>query len=661
VLTYGAGGEHEPLLSSLIAAGMAPERILVVHNPSSPDEPDPPAPPGCEVLRAGHNLGYAGGMNLGIERQLERGCELLLLLTHDARLRPGALVELAETAERRPELGALGPALVHTGTDAPFSFGGIVRANGSVAHRSARPEAEGGIAACDWIDGGTMLLRAAALERVGGFDERFWSYCEEAELCLRISRAGFRIGVLVDALADQDPGGTKRPGPWSYLLTRNGAAYAYRAVGLRGPAFVGSRALLRAALACGRASAQALGLRGGPPGEPWAEAVGTIRGLLDFLRGRWGPPPSLPGAGDVRNLAARSAAAATRADRPRVLQVGPDVRGGMRAVMRGLFASPLAERYRLETVVTHAGAGAGRRLAVYCRALGRLTWWSLRGRGRIVHVHATVRGSMLRKSFCVLLAKALRRRVVLQMHSGPGDIVFEAAKLGRARASLFRLMFGAADVVLAVSGSSAKALEETHAAAGVVVVPNPAPAAPAIPPDRGPAPVALYLGGFANRVKGGEELLAALARSEPAPLGVVLAGPGELPAAGRELLAGPRRLEWRGWLDDREREEALRRAAIFVLPSTSEGLPMALLEAMAWGRAIVATAVGGVPDVLSDGEDALLVPAGDPAALAGALARLAADPDLRERLGSAARERARRLNSEEVTDRLDGIYRRLLA
>ncbi len=309
MLTYGAGAEHEPLLSSLIAEGMAPERILVVHNPSSPDEPDPSAPPGCEVLRAGHNLGYAGGMNLGIERQRARGCELLLLLTHDARLHSGALAELMEAARLHPELGAIGPALVHTGTETPFSFGGIARANGSMTHRSARPDTEGGIAACDWIDGGTMLLRAAAIERVGGFDERFWSYCEEAELCLRISGAGFRIGVVPGALADQDPGGPKRPGPWAYLLARNGAAYAQRAAGLRGLAFVSARAVLYVSLELVRALARQLRLRAGPPAEPWAVAVGTARGMLDFYRRRWGPPPPLPGSGDVRNVAPASAGA----------------------------------------------------------------------------------------------------------------------------------------------------------------------------------------------------------------------------------------------------------------------------------------------------------------------------------------------------------------
>jgi len=348
-------------------------------------------------------------------------------------------------------------------------------------------------------------------------------------------------------------------------------------------------------------------------------------------------------------------------ERPRVLHVGPDVRGGMRAVTRGLLASPLAERYRLETLATHSGTGAAQRLAVYCLALWRLAWWSLRGRGRIVHVHATVRGSMLRKSFVVLLAKALRRRVVLHMHSGPGDLAAEHAKLGPLRVALFRAMFRRADVVLAVSAASGKALGRIYGATGVVVVPNPAPAAPAVALDEREPPTALYLGGFANPVKGGEQLLAALALPEPVELAVVLAGPGELPEQGRELLAARPQLEWRGWLEEDEREAALREAAIFVLPSTSEGLPMALLEAMAWGRAIVATAVGGVPDTIAEGEEGLVVPPSDPAALAAALARLAADAGLRGRLGAAARERARRLNAEEVTARLDGIYGELLS
>ncbi len=303
ILTYGTGGEYRPLLDSLLADGLDPERIALVHNPSAPGEPAPDPAGGCEVIAASHNLGYAAAMNLGIGRQLTHECEHLLLLTHDARLRPGALARMLEAARANPRLGVVGPVLVLTGTETPYSFGGINRANGSVGHRPAEPPATDGIALCDWVDGGTMLIRAEALRQVGDFDERFWGYTEEADLCLRISRAGFEVGVVVGARADQDPGGPKRPGPWAYLLTRNGLAYAKRSVGGRGVAYVGARAVAVIAYELVRALARATRLRSGSPGEPWAVAAGMTRGIADFARGRWGPPPtSLPGAGDITNL-----------------------------------------------------------------------------------------------------------------------------------------------------------------------------------------------------------------------------------------------------------------------------------------------------------------------------------------------------------------------
>lgn len=302
VLAYGAGGEYEALLESLLRGGVAADRILVVHNPSEAGQPPPDVPRGCEVLGGARNLGYAAGMNRGIERQLARGCDRLLALTHDVRFEPGALEKLVGAAERNPGFGVLGPSMVMAGTDTPFSFGGTARGDGSLEHISERPPGDAEIAPCDWIDGGAMLFEAGLLRRIGGFDERLWSYCEDAEICLRASRAGSRVGVVPDARADQAPGGGKRVGAWAYLLSRNGAAYAYRAKGSPAMARTLARALREAVTDAARAGARLLRLRPGPAIEPWARAVGSFRGVIDFTRRRWGPPPPLPGGGDIANL-----------------------------------------------------------------------------------------------------------------------------------------------------------------------------------------------------------------------------------------------------------------------------------------------------------------------------------------------------------------------
>ncbi len=305
VLAYGGGGEFVPLIESLLAEGVPPAAVLVVHNPAEPGEPAPGVPSGCELIQTGRNLGYAGGMNVGVSSLLARGVEptVILVLTHDARLRPGAVDTLLTAAAAHPRFGILAPSLVLTGTDTPFSFGGTTSANGATSHLKEPPVgATDGVYACDWVDGGTMLVRREVFERVGDFDERFWGYCEEADLCLRARRAGFSVGVVPAAKADQAPGASKRLGAWSYLITRNGIEYARRAAGLRGLFAITLRSVWIVALNLFRVALRGLRLRPGGPAEPWTLAVGTARGALDRFRGRWGPPPpDLPGMGDLRN------------------------------------------------------------------------------------------------------------------------------------------------------------------------------------------------------------------------------------------------------------------------------------------------------------------------------------------------------------------------
>jgi glycosyltransferase involved in cell wall biosynthesis len=98
---------------------------------------------------------------------------------------------------------------------------------------------------------------------------------------------------------------------------------------------------------------------------------------------------------------------------------------------------------------------------------------------------------------------------------------------------------------------------------------------------------------------------------------------------------------------------------VFVLPSRQEGLPVTLMEATSTGTAIVASAVGGVPQVITDGVDGLLVPPGDPGALADAVERVVTDPDLRRRLGEGAIRRSDMFDVGAASREVEGIYRGL--
>ncbi len=161
--------------------------------------------------------------------------------------------------------------------------------------------------------------------------------------------------------------------------------------------------------------------------------------------------------------------------------------------------------------------------------------------------------------------------------------------------------------------------------------------------------------------KGTATLLAALAalRAEgrhDAALVVVGDGPlrAELEAETRRLGLAP----YVQWLGDRgDVAEVLAALDVFVLPSRTEGMSNALLEAMATARPVVATAVGGTPEVIGDGTSGLLVPADDPAAMATAIARILGDPAWARGVGAAARQTVEdRYGSRSMVRRLEAVY-----
>jgi glycosyltransferase involved in cell wall biosynthesis len=111
-----------------------------------------------------------------------------------------------------------------------------------------------------------------------------------------------------------------------------------------------------------------------------------------------------------------------------------------------------------------------------------------------------------------------------------------------------------------------------------------------------------------------------------------------------------------------ERDDVIRLLVgcdVFVLPSRQEGLPVTLMEATSTGTPIVATAVGGVPQVIHDGVDGLIVPPGDPGALADAVERVVTDAGLRHRLGEGAAARSSMFDVETATREVEDIYRDL--
>ena len=276
------------------------------------------------------------------------------------------------------------------------------------------------------------------------------------------------------------------------------------------------------------------------------------------------------------------------------------------------------------------------------RALGRITWEARRGRIALLHVHMAARGSALRKGIVVWLGKRLGLPVLLHLHGSRMDEFLERLPLASER-FVRRVLLGA-DRVIVVGEHWRRFVTERLAIdpAKIRVVAN-AAEGPGAMPSKGGNPCRLLFLGTLSARKGLPELLEALAapRCAALPWRLAVAGGGDAgPWTRRAAATGlAERIEFLGWVPEARARELLAAADVFVLPSHNEGLSIAMLEAMAYGCAIVTTPVGANLDAVRDGISALVVPSGDPARLAAALERVLGDAALRAELQAAARQR----------------------
>jgi glycosyltransferase involved in cell wall biosynthesis len=186
------------------------------------------------------------------------------------------------------------------------------------------------------------------------------------------------------------------------------------------------------------------------------------------------------------------------------------------------------------------------------------------------------------------------------------------------------------------------------------------------PDPGGAAPFEILCLGRLVPAKGQHVLLAAAARLAAEGRSILVRFVGDGPdRAALEQEVRRRGIEtsvrFEGSVNQDRVGEYYRRAGVFVLPSFAEGIPVVLMEAMAMEIPCVTTFVNGIPDLIRDGADGILVAPSDDLALAAAIARLIDDGALRKRLGESARMRViERHNLAQNTERLSAMFRRRL-
>jgi len=287
----------------------------------------------------------------------------------------------------------------------------------------------------------------------------------------------------------------------------------------------------------------------------------------------------------------------------------------------------------------------------------------------IVHLNTSLNPKAYWRDLMYLfVAKALGARVVYQVHGGQLPRKFFAKS--RLLTSFLRWTLGLPDVVVVLAQVELRAYREFIPGQQVVVLPNgidcrPFSGVPTVRSDPARPLQLVYIGRVA-REKGLYETLQGLrlAHELCVDTRLVVAGSGAEEARLRryaQALGIGARVCFVGPVFGNDKVKLLSGADVMVLPSYSEGLPYALLEAMAAGVPVIATPVGAIPDVASDGTHGFLVPPRDGKAIAEALAILAGDREKLSWMSRACRRRIRAAFSiERLAQELSFHYARLI-
>ena len=355
----------------------------------------------------------------------------------------------------------------------------------------------------------------------------------------------------------------------------------------------------------------------------------------------------------ARYLTTRPGNSTTDLRFPRVLVVapGPGSRGGITSVVLAHQSTPTWATFSCNWVDTYSDRGPIYKLIAALRAY-LLTPNAVSG-ADIVHVHLAADASLIRKLPIVWFAAKMKKPVILHFHIASTESLFV-----RSSSWVLSALRSHATLVIALSSSWKTEFEQRWPEIPTTVLPNPVSCSGNGATRK--SGTILFLGKLESR-KGYVlllEALPAILREFPTAQ-LWIAGHGEI-EKGKALarkLGVDSSVRFLGWVSGFEKQRILEEAEILCLPSFAEGVPMAVLEGMAHALPVVATPVGGIPDVIANGRNGVLIPVGHSAAISDAIMTLLRNPQERRRLGDCAQETVRNLCSlDQVAAMLSDLY-----
>ena len=247
IVDFKSGDHLVGAIDSVVASGVVD--LVVVDNAADGSTRRTLGDKSAHVVlvEPGRNLGFGAGANRGVAAL--GSCDVVLVANPDVVLHDGALRELVDALERHPTWGIVGPTILNE-AGAPYPsvrrFPSVVDAVGHASlgriwptNPFTRRYREGGAApdgTAQWVSGACFVIRRALFERLGGFDERYFMFAEDMDLCWRAHAAGAAVGTAPQAVVTHVEGVSRRAAPYRMQVAHHRSALRFAVSTTRGPA-----------------------------------------------------------------------------------------------------------------------------------------------------------------------------------------------------------------------------------------------------------------------------------------------------------------------------------------------------------------------------------------------------------------------------------------
>jgi len=337
----------------------------------------------------------------------------------------------------------------------------------------------------------------------------------------------------------------------------------------------------------------------------------------------------------------------------------PEMKGGISSVVRLYQKYSYLSNYDIKFLYTSREGSKLIKFLYFNKALIIYLFYLIDSTIKAIHIHTASYNSFLRKYYVVKIGKFFGKIIIIHIHGAEFMIFYKKANENLKRK--IRNTLDKSDIIIALSKEWKKNLSKITSNKNIVVLNNPVEVPKYTQRKNNGRVDFLFLGRLGKR-KGTFDLIKAVKKVRANNFRVLLAGDGEIDTV-KELISTQNlssKIKILGWIDEKKKHKLLVDSDVYLLPSYNEGLPISIIEAMAFSLPIISTNVGGIPTIVKNNVDGYLIKPGNVNELSKKMSDLISNPNKRIKFGRLSYEIvSKEFNIQKIMKRLEEVYNSL--